>query len=153
MRIARISSLIISLGFLMGIGLGLSAQTLITYGGQEISKNEFLKAYRKNNSKSKPTEKSYRQYLELYIRYKLKVRAAMDLKFDHLPNQVTELQNFRNQIISNYLNDEPSLNRLINEAFDTQEAMLAHAKKIAAEIEGSWGAPRSSVPPAAGRCR
>jgi len=66
-----------------------SAQTLLTYGDNSISKEEFLRAYKKNNIASKPTEKSYRNYLELYTRFKLKVRAAYDLKLQELPNQVS----------------------------------------------------------------
>ncbi|HTQ65328.1 MAG TPA: peptidylprolyl isomerase [Puia sp.] len=94
-----------------------SAQTLVTYGKQSISKAEFLKAYRKNNTVSTPSEKSYRDYLELYTRYKIKVQEAYDLKLDSLPNQQAELQNFRNQIVDQYLHDETSVNRMVNEAF------------------------------------
>ena len=51
--------------------LNLSAQALLTYGDQSITKEDFLKAYRKNNSKGRPTEKSYNEYLELYDRLHL----------------------------------------------------------------------------------
>jgi len=95
----------------------ISAQVLLSYGGQSISKDDFLKAFRKNNTTARPTEKSYSDYLELYTRYKLKVKAAYDLKLDTLPNQLAELQNFRNQIVDQYMNDERSMNRLVNEAF------------------------------------
>jgi peptidyl-prolyl cis-trans isomerase SurA len=106
----------------------ISAQAIFTYGDNSISKEEFLRAYRKNNTTGKPTEKSYRNYLELYARYKLKVKAAYDLNLDKLPNQVTELQNFRNQILSSYLNDESSMNKLISEAFirAQKDIHLAH---------------------------
>ncbi len=103
--------------FSAGMASGSSAQTLFTYGNESVSKAEFLKAYSKNNTTAKPTEKSYRDYLELYIRYKLKVKAAYDLRLDTLPGQITELQNFRNQIVDPYLNDEASVDRLVNEAF------------------------------------
>ncbi|HXO75667.1 MAG TPA: hypothetical protein VN824_10540, partial [Puia sp.] len=53
-----------------------SAQSLFTLDGSGISKEEFLKAYNKNNNGNKASDKSYRDYLELYVRYKLKVRAA-----------------------------------------------------------------------------
>ncbi|MBS1917948.1 MAG: peptidylprolyl isomerase [Bacteroidetes bacterium] len=94
-----------------------SAQTLFTYGNNAVSKEEFLKAFEKNNTDKKPTEKAYRDYLELYIRYKLKVKAAYDEKTDTLAAQVAEMQNFRNQVVGTYMNDNESLNKLVNEAF------------------------------------
>ncbi|HLZ89760.1 MAG TPA: peptidylprolyl isomerase [Puia sp.] len=96
---------------------GLSAQTLFTIDHNPVGKEEFLKAYNKNNTGQKPTEKSYRDYLELYIRYKLKVRAAYDAELDTLPGQRMELQNFRSQVAETYLKDELSLDRLIREVF------------------------------------
>ena len=63
-------------------------QTLVSYGKQTISRQEFLTAFRKNNTHTKATEKAYRDYLNLYIRYKLKVQAAKDLKLDTLPGRL-----------------------------------------------------------------
>src|ERR1700684_306702 len=85
---------------------GLHAQSLFTIDGTGTSKDEFLKAYSKNNSGEKPTERSYREYLDLYIRYKLKVKAAYEAQLDTLPAQRTELQNFRSQVADTYLKDE-----------------------------------------------
>ena len=105
-----------------------NAQTLFSYGNNTVSKEDFLKAYSKNNNEGKPTEKLYKDYLELYIRYKLKVKAAYDLKLDTLAAQQTELKNFRNQVADTYMNDEESLNALINEAYDRsrKDIHLAH---------------------------
>ncbi|HEY4110519.1 peptidylprolyl isomerase [Puia sp.] len=96
---------------------GVSAQTLFTVDHNPVSKEEFLKAYNKNNTGQKPTSASYRDYLELYIRYKLKVRAAYDAQLDTLPGQRMELQNFRSQVAESYLKDETSLDRLVKEAY------------------------------------
>ena len=96
---------------------GVSAQTLFTVDHYPVSKEEFLKAYNKNNTAQKPTPGSYREYLELYIRYKLKVRAAYDAQLDTLANQRMELQNFRSQVAESYLKDETSLDRLVKEAW------------------------------------
>jgi len=92
-------------------------QTLVRFGNQTISRDEFLRAFRKNNVQVKASEKAYRDYLDLYIRYRLKVQAALDLKLDTLPGQLTELANFKSQIIDQYTNDETSLNLLAKEAF------------------------------------
>lgn len=105
-----------------------NAQTLFSYGEKTVSKGDFLKAYSKNNLDGKATEKSYKDYLELYIRYKLKVKAAYDLRLDTLTAQQTELKNFRNQVADTYMNDAESLNALVNEAYDRsrKDIRLAH---------------------------
>jgi peptidyl-prolyl cis-trans isomerase SurA len=92
-------------------------QTLVRYGNHNITRDEFLAAFRKNNVHHKATEKAYRDYLNLYIRYRLKVQAAYDIRLDTLPGQVTELQNFKSQIVDQYTHDESSLNRMAREAF------------------------------------
>jgi len=106
----------------------LSAQTLFTYDGRGVSKEDFLKAYNKNNTNEKPTERSYRDYLELYIRYKLKVQAALDMQLDTLPSQRSELMNFRQQVADSYMKDDASLDKLVNEAFyrGQKDIHLAH---------------------------
>ncbi len=111
--------------YLFLLASGVHAQTLFTVDGREVDKAEFLKAYNKNNNNQKPTEKSYREYLDLYIRYKLKVRAAYEARIDTLPAQRTELQNFRAQVAENYLKDETSLDRLVKEVFERGQKDIA----------------------------
>jgi peptidyl-prolyl cis-trans isomerase SurA len=94
---------------------GLSAQTLFTVDGTPVGKEEFLKAFSKNNNGVVPTEKAYKDYLELYIRYKLKVKAAYAAQLDTLPAQRTELQNFRSQVADTYMKDQQSMDRLVRE--------------------------------------
>jgi peptidyl-prolyl cis-trans isomerase SurA len=110
------------------VAINTNAQTLFSYGDKAVSKEDFLKAYSKNNNDPKPTQKSYRDYLELYIRYKLKVKAAFDFKLDTLTAQQTELKNFRNQVADTYMNDEESLNALVDEAYNRsrKDIHLAH---------------------------
>jgi peptidyl-prolyl cis-trans isomerase SurA len=117
-----------------------TAQTLFTCDGQSISKEDFLKAYNKNNIAGRATTASYKDYLELYIRYKLKVRAAYDLRLDTLPGQRSELQNFRAQVIENYMRDEESMNRLVKEAF-TRGQRDIHLSLIFIPI------PKNATPP------
>lgn len=130
-----------------------NAQVLFTYGGKPVTKNEFLKAYNKNNSESKPTDKSYRDYLELYVRFKLKVQAALDRKLDTLANQQAELHSFRSQVIDSYVRDEASINELVTESIirSKKDIHLAHIfvavrkeataeeeKKAQEKIKAAW---------------
>jgi len=104
------------------------AQTLFTYGNKPVSRAEFLSAYRKNNADEKATEKTYRDYFELYTRFKIKVQAALDMKLDTLGNLKAELQNFRAQIADNFLKDEGSIQELIDEVYERsqKDINLAH---------------------------
>jgi peptidyl-prolyl cis-trans isomerase SurA len=107
---------------------GLFAQTLFTVDGTPVSREEFLKAYTKNNNGVVANDKAYRDYLELYIRYKLKVKAAYAAQLDTLPAQRTELQNFRSQVAEAYMKDQESLDRLVREVAvrSQKDIHLAH---------------------------
>lgn len=104
--------------FLLVLTCCVRAQNVFTIDNVPVSRDEFLRAYNKNNMAQKPTEKAYHDYLDLYIRYKLKVRAAFDAHLDTLPAQRAELQNFRSQVAETYLKDDTSLSRLVKEAFE-----------------------------------
>jgi peptidyl-prolyl cis-trans isomerase SurA len=104
------------------------AQTLFTYGATAVSKEEFLKAYSKNNAGQPGTPQSYRDYLDLYTKFKVKVKAAKDLRLDTLSSQKAELQGFKSQVAESYMNDDATTNRLVMEAFERgrKEIHLAH---------------------------
>jgi len=104
------------------------AQVIFTYGPKSVTREEFLKAYNKNNTEEKPTDQAYREYLDLYIRFKIKVQAALDMKLDTLPSQQAELRAFRSQVVESYLKDEESMNALIDEAIERsgKDMHLAH---------------------------
>src|SRR5690242_12578544 len=85
------------------------AQTLFTYGSHQVSATEFLNAYNKNKTDTVTDSQSLRDYLDLYIKFKLKVQAAKDLQLHTLPSLIAGLQNFRNQVKDNYLTDEKEL--------------------------------------------
>ena len=93
-------------------------QTLFTYGSHPVSKNEFLRAYNKNKTATTDKEQAMKDYLDLYIKFKLKVQGAKDMHLDTLPSMQSDLQNFRTQIENNYLQDDKEVNILVNEAFN-----------------------------------
>ena len=98
-----------------------SAQTLFTYGPYSVDKSEFLRAFNKNKTTTSEPAKAYREYLDLYANFKLKVNAARMLKLDTLENIKFDLQNFRSQVEDGYLTDEATMSRLLDEAFDRSQ--------------------------------
>jgi peptidyl-prolyl cis-trans isomerase SurA len=83
-------------------------QTLFTYGKNTVSKEEFLRAFNKNATTATDKNKALQEYLDLYTRFRLKVKAAYDLRLDTLPNQQYEMTNFRNQVVDSYINNDNS---------------------------------------------
>lgn len=96
----------------------LFSQTLFTYGNNSVSKNEFLSAYNKNKTPVADKEKALREYLDLYTKFKLKVKAAQDIHLDTLQQLKTDVKSFRSQVEDSYMNDEKKVNELIDEAIE-----------------------------------
>jgi Parvulin-like peptidyl-prolyl isomerase len=96
---------------------GVYAQTLFTYGNNVVTKEEFLRAYNKNKTAVVDKSAALKEYLDLYIKFKLKVKAARDMHLDTLAALTTDLQNFRTQIEEGYLNDDKEVDKLVQEAF------------------------------------
>ena len=96
----------------------LFAQTLFTYGDEKVGKEEFLRAYNKNKMPVTDKEKSLREYLELYSKFKLKVKAAKQLRLDTLSQLKYDLQNFSSQVEEGYMNDEKMSESLLNEVIE-----------------------------------
>jgi peptidyl-prolyl cis-trans isomerase SurA len=99
-----------------------SSQTLFTYGGYTVDAKEFLKAYNKNNTQPVTDKaKSIRDYLDLYIKSRLKIRQAYDRRYDTLPQLKQEVANLRTQIADNYMTDPEVMVRLSKEAFQRSQ--------------------------------
>ena len=96
-------------------------QALFSFGNNTVTKDEFLKAYNKNNTTAGDNAQAMRDYLALYIKFRLKVQAAKDLRIDTLSTVKTDLHDFRIKIEDNYLNDNIKVNALLDEAFSRSQ--------------------------------
>lgn len=92
-------------------------QILFTYGQHSVSKNEFLQSFQKTQiDNSTETKKDLKNYLDLYIDYKLKIQSALDLRIDTLPSFKADVLDYQSQIESQYLFDNESREKRIQEA-------------------------------------
>jgi peptidyl-prolyl cis-trans isomerase SurA len=92
---------------------------LMTIAGSPVTRAEFEKVYRKNNNKEGAYDmKDVREYLELYINYKLKVKEAEEEKMDTSQTFINELKGYRKQLAQPYLTDREVTEALIKEAYD-----------------------------------
>lgn len=98
------------------------SQTLFTYGNYSVSAPEFLRAYNKNNTQVVTNKaKAVKDYLDLYINSRLKIREAYERGYDTLPQIKMEVENLRNQIIESYMSDPETMDRLVKEAFSRSQ--------------------------------
>jgi len=98
------------------------AQTLFTYGKYSADAKDFIRAYNKNNTQVITNkERSIREYLDLYIKSRLKIREAYERGYDTLPQIKTETANLRTQIAENYMADPATTQRMAKEAFQRSQ--------------------------------
>ena len=91
---------------------------LFTVDGQPVNSSEFTYIYSKNNREDADfSENSLREYLDLYTKFKLKVREAYSMGLDTIPQLKTELDGYRKQLAESYLTDKEITDRLVEEAY------------------------------------
>jgi peptidyl-prolyl cis-trans isomerase SurA len=103
-------------------------QTLFTYGNQQVSADEFIRAFKKNVEPGTVTEASVRNYLDLYTRFKLKVQDAYNMKLDTLVNKQEDIAAFRTQIEDQFMYDSVLQEKMLQEAKQrgTKEIRISH---------------------------
>lgn len=89
---------------------GMSAQVvndpvLMTINGKEILRSEFEYAFNKNRGNVSDSSMTAKEYLQLYIDFKLKVTEAEALKLDTLTSFKEEYAKDRSQLAEGYLTD------------------------------------------------
>lgn len=96
-----------------------SNTVLMTVGGEEVTTQEFLSVYAKNNTKNDAMDRaSLEEYLDLYINFKLKVREAEELGLDTAATFKSELAGYRKQLTQPYLTDKLMEEDLLREAWE-----------------------------------
>ncbi|MBL7943047.1 MAG: peptidylprolyl isomerase [Flavobacteriales bacterium] len=101
---------------------------VLTMAGEDVTLEEFENIFRKNNRDSVITPKALDDYMEMFINFKMKVRAARDLGYDTVQKYLQELNGYRVQLARPYLTDADLLNDLVAEAYQrsTEEIRASH---------------------------
>jgi len=97
---------------------------LFTVGDETVTVFEFINTYGKNNSLQNTTEGELRDYLNLFISFKLKVRDGIDTQIDTATNFQKELESYRVQSAQQYLIDKEVTDQLVNEAIERSKLMV-----------------------------
>lgn len=91
---------------------------ILEVGDHKITKSEFLQIYLKNNPAPKYDQNSLDEYMELFVKFQLKVAEAEALGYDTVPRLVQELAGYRKQLAGPYLIDSSKSEELVKEAYE-----------------------------------
>ena len=108
---------------------------LLQVANEKVTKNEFIKVFEKNNTKSeKPDNKALEEYLDLYINFRLKVTEAKNLGMDTAKSFRDELAGYRKQLAQPYLTDSKASERLVQEGYNRKQLDI-HANHILVRVD------------------
>jgi len=95
---------------------------LFSVEGNPVNLSEFNYIYTKTNGdKADFSKKSLEEYLDLYVKFKLKVQRAKEMKLDTIPALQQELDGYRQQLAKSYLVDKEVTDRLVMEAYERSQ--------------------------------
>jgi len=97
---------------------------LLKIGNDAITKGEFMHTFQKNNDLKNSSESDLRDYLDLFIIYKLKVKEGKEKMIDTAVAFQRELAGYRNQSAQQYLIDKDITDFLIDEAFERAKSQI-----------------------------
>ena len=102
---------------------------LFTVKNTPVPASEFRQIYAKTNQqKADFSEASLREYLDLYVKFKLKVQKAREMHLDTVEAFKSELDGYRRQLAASYLVDREVTDKLIEEAYEhmKQDVDISH---------------------------
>lgn len=102
---------------------------LFTVKDNPVTVSEFKYIYSKTNQdKADFSEQSLRDYLDLYVKFKLKVQKARDMELDTAPSLRSELDGYRRTLANSYLIDKEVTDKLVRETYDhtLQDVDISH---------------------------
>lgn len=117
---------------------------LFTVDDVPVYASEFKRVYNKNLDLVKDdSQKDIDNYLDLFVKYKLKIAEAKALELDKKTSYLREFGNYKNQLAKNYLNDSKVTDQLVEEAYDRLQTEV-DANHILVKIDPS-ASPKDSI--------
>ncbi len=96
---------------------------LMTVGNEKITLSEFWYIYSKNNDTT-VTKAELDEYVDLFVKFKLKVKEAKDLKMDTAASFRNELNGYVDQLAIPYLKDKEVETGFAREIYDRSKSDL-----------------------------
>ncbi len=112
-----------------------SDEIILEIGDESVKKEEFKYIYEKNNSDDPNlySKESLKDYLDLYTKFKLKVKAAEKAGIDTTKQFKKEFQKYRDQLANPYLTNDSIMENLVEEAYN-RKMQLIKAKHLTIRV-------------------
>lgn len=104
---------------------------LMRINGKEIKRSEFEYALNKNNATLGVDRKAVKDYLPMYIDFKLKVAEAEAMRLDTLSSFIEEFASNRAQLAENYLIDHNYIEKEAHKIYAKDSAVIDGFLKVA----------------------
>lgn len=130
------SLVVFAMAMTFGVAFGQEDPVIMTVDGKPVHKSEFLQIYLKNNDDPKYDKASLDEYMDLFVKFKLKVAEAEALGYDTIPKLVRELGGYQKQLALPYLIDSTKNEELIKEAYDRMKTEV-RASHILVRVESN----------------
>ncbi len=116
----------ISAFFITTVSVAQENKSLVTIAGEDVTVDEFMYVYNKNNQDIEAAldKKSIKEYLDLYINFKLKVKEAESLGYDTVTAFRDELAGYRKQLAEPYFVDDAVIDEMLTEAYARKKVDL-----------------------------
>ena len=97
-------------------------------GKEEVTVSEFTNVFKKNNNLQEVTNQELEDYVDLFVKFKMKVLDAERMQLDTFSSFKNELAGYRKQLARPYLTDKQAEQKLIEEAYErmTEEVRVSH---------------------------
>jgi peptidyl-prolyl cis-trans isomerase SurA len=116
--IKKVVSIFLFLLFLSVGGASAADAVLMTVAGKKVTQSEFEYFWKKNNTNDASDAKSLKEYVDLFVNFKLKVAEAEAQGIDTTLSFKSELQGYRSQLTAPYLTDKDAEEAMIRESYD-----------------------------------
>lgn len=104
---------------------------LMRINGKEVKRSEFEYALNKNNETLGVDRKAVKEYLPMYIDFKLKVAEAEAMRLDTLSSFLEEYKSNRAQLAENYLIDHDYIEKEAHKIYAKDSAVIDGFLKVA----------------------
>ena len=123
------TTLLVALISLLSMAMAGDESILFHIDDEPVSVSEFEYIYNKNNFNNKAdySERSIKEYLDLYINFRLKVKEAEAMGLDKDAKLISELKVYQTQLYNSFF-DREHLNVLVDEAMErsTVDVHISH---------------------------